>query len=349
MKPTINDVAKEAGVSRGTVDRVINKKGNVSPDAESKVIEAIKKLKYKRSAVASALARHKKSIKIGIIYPDVEHFFWKEVYKGIRYAKKEFDSFGVEIIVKTTKNYDYREQLNLLDYMENEKVSGIITMSYHFDKTDKKIEDLFKKKIPVVTFISDAPESKRLCYIGMNSYKSGVTAAKLMGLYLNGKGNVAIMGIHRDLSCMEDRINGFSDKIRKDYPNINIIGMHNTVEYRKDEEKLYRAAASNLTKEIIKNNLEIDGLYVTSMVGCVGNTFKSLGIKGTIKLIGHENTEEIKGLMLKDYITATVYQDQYEEIIRAINIIYKYIKEGKSDYSAMKFSRQGILIKENIE
>src|SRR5665647_3644945 len=198
MKPTINDVAREANVSRGTVDRVLNHKGSVSKNTEIKVQEVIKRLNYKRSAVASALAKHKRKIKIGIIFPDVEHFFWKEVNKGIKIAKNSFQSLGVEIIVKTTKTYNYHDQIEAFDYMIENKVNGIVTMSYHQNKTNDKINDLFKLKIPVVTFVSDAPDSKRLSYVGLNDYKAGITAAKLMGLFLKEKGNIAIIGVHRD-------------------------------------------------------------------------------------------------------------------------------------------------------
>lgn len=350
MKPTINDVAREANVSRGTVDRVLNHKGSVSKNTENKVQEAIKRLNYKRSAVASALAQHKKKIKIGIIYPDVEHFFWKEVNKGIKIAKNNFQSLGVEIIVKTTKTYNYLDQIEAFDYMIENKVNGIVTMSYHQNKTNNKINDLFKLGIPVVTFVSDAPESKRLSYVGLNDYKSGVTAAKLMGLFLKEKGNIAIIGVHRDLTCMVDRVNGFINKINNDYSQINILGTFYITENREEEEKLYRGSISELTREILYKYPNVDAIYSTnSLISCIGKVVSDSKIEKKIIVIGHENTEEIKGLMLKNIIDATVYQNQFEEIIRATNILYGYIIDGELDYSLTGYSEQGILIKEKIE
>lgn len=350
MKPTINDVAREASVSTGTVDRVINNKGSVSKKTEIKVLEAIKKLNYKRSSVASALAKYKKKIKIGIIYPDVEHFFWKEVNKGIKVAKDSFQSLGVEIIVRTTKSYNYQDQIEAFDYMIENKVSGIVTMSYHQYLTNDKIDDLFKLNIPVVTFVSDAPGSKRLSYVGVNDFKSGATAAKLMALFLKEKGNIAIIGVHRDLTCMEERVNGFIDKINNEFHQINIIGVFNSNENREEEEKLYRGSIAELTKIILNDYPEIDGIYSTnSLISCIGKVVNDFKLGRKITIIGHENTEEIKGLMLRGVIDATVYQNQYEEIIRAINILYKYIIEGELDYSLTGYSDQGILIKEKIE
>jgi LacI family transcriptional regulator len=349
MKPTIHDVAREAGVSRGTVDRVLNKKGSVSSEAERKVNEAIEKLNYKRSPVASARALHKKNIKIGILYPDVDHFFWKEVNKGIREAKARLDSLGVELLVRTTKNYDYRSQLKCLDEMQQQKVNGIVTMSYHYNKTNDKIKALYDVNIPVVTFLSDAPDSKRLAYIGVNSHQSGIVAAKMMGFRTAGNGNIVVIGVHRDLLCMEERLKGFMSKIESEYPELKILETYNMTEYRKEEEKFYKAALFETVAHILEKHPDMDALYTTSMTGSAAQAIKNSNINRKIILIGHENTEEIRGLMKRGYIDATVYENQHEEIIRAIDLIYKYIKDGEIEYSALKPSPLGILIKENIE
>ncbi|SHJ17765.1 regulatory protein, lacI family [Dethiosulfatibacter aminovorans DSM 17477] len=102
MRPTINDVAREAGVSRGTVDRVINNKGNVSKKSEEKVLAAIKKLDYVKSPFASALAKRSNRIKIGIIYPDLDHYFWNEVDRGID---------GMRVASQATVFQDQKEEI----------------------------------------------------------------------------------------------------------------------------------------------------------------------------------------------------------------------------------------------
>lgn len=350
MRPTINDVAREAGLSRGTVDRVINNKANVSEKSEKKVRDAIKKLGYIKSPVASALAKRGRPIKIGIIYPDVEKEFWKEVERGIKSVGDNLQSFGVEIVIRTTDSYDYMEQIKAFDFMVNESVSGIVTMSYHQNKADKKIEELENLNIPVITFISDSHDSKRLCHIGPDDYKSGIMAAKLMGLYLKGKGNIVVIGVHRVLSCMEERIKGFEKKINSEYPSINILNISYTLEKSNEKEEIYRESVAQLTVETIKKYPEIDGIYATnSLIGCIGNTIKELGLVRNINLVGHENTEEIRGLVLENIIQATVYQNQYAEIIRAVNLLYKYIIEGKIDGSLTGYSERKILIKEKIE
>ena len=124
MKATIKDVAKEAGVSTGTVDRVINRKGNVAPKTEKKVLEAVKKLNYKKSPIAKALVSSKNKIKIGVVFPYLEYYFWQKVFRGIEDIKEKLEPFGVEIIVETTKTYSIKEHLKAIDKLVKKDVKG---------------------------------------------------------------------------------------------------------------------------------------------------------------------------------------------------------------------------------
>lgn len=350
MRPTINDVAREAGVSRGTVDRVINNKGNVSKKSEEKVLAAIKKLDYIKSPFASALAKKGNRIKIGIIYPDLDHYFWNEVGRGIEEMREASQAKGVEIIKVKTRSYDYREQIEALDSIVNEGVRGVITIANHRNKLDEKIEELYEKGIPVVTVVSDAPDSKRLCYVGINDYKAGVTAGKLMALYLGKKGRVAVIGVHKSLASMEDRIRGFKDKLTLEYPQIEIYETYSLQEDARSGMEVYNESIRKLIDEIIGKEPSIDGIYVTnSMTGYVGEVLDEMEYGGRVVLVGHENTSRIREMIIKGIIQATVFQDQKEEIENAVNILWKHIVGDEEPDLPASYSEQRILIKEQIE
>jgi LacI family transcriptional regulator len=350
MKPTINDVAREAGVSRGTVDRVINKKGNVSKKSEEKVRDAIKKLNYVRSPFASALAKRSNRIKIGIIYPDLDYFFWNEVDRGIDEMKEVIQAKGVEVVKVKTRSYDYREQMELMDNLVQDGVRGIITIANHRNKLDEKIEELYEKGIPLVTVVSDAPNSKRLCYVGINDYKAGSTAAKLMALYLGKKGRLAVIGVHKSLASMEDRINGFKDKLVSEYPAMDIVKIYSLKEDSISGMEVYNESIRKIMDEIMDKNSEIDGVYVTnSMIGYVGVVLDEMEYEKKVVLIGHENTIRIREMLRKGIIHATVFQNQKEEMERAVNILWKYIVGNEEIELTGAYSEQRILIKEQIE
>ena len=83
---TIKEIAALAGVSRGTVDRVLNNRGSVNPDTADKIREIARALEYKPNIAGLVLAAQKRKIKLGVVlfsadnpfFIDVEEGFWKK-------------------------------------------------------------------------------------------------------------------------------------------------------------------------------------------------------------------------------------------------------------------------------
>ena len=95
---TIKDIAKEADVSEGTVDRVLHNRGGVSQKTEKNIQRILKKHNFKVNPVASALAM-KNKFKIATLMPnfDTENLFWKSPYLGVLKARQEVENYGVEV------------------------------------------------------------------------------------------------------------------------------------------------------------------------------------------------------------------------------------------------------------
>lgn len=346
-KVTIRDVAAKAKVSLATVNRVLQNKGRVSEQKTIAVQEAVKELNYKPNLIAQSLALQKRNIRIGVIYPEVEKYFWHEVKKGIMEAQKTLGQFGVEIIVKSTTAYNVKEQIDALNYLIKQNINGIAMIAFHPSKLNFIIDELMLRKIPVVTFISDAPKSKRICFVGTDNYKSGNLGAKLMELYLRGKGNVAVLGVHRDVLCIQQRVSGFIEKSETEYPDINIIGIYDTREYKDVDEQIYREEVYNITCKIIDELPDLDGIYVTnSLTSCVGKAIKDLKKQGII-VIGHERSEEISQLIEEDIVNATIYQDPFSEVYFSIHYLYNYLTKNKVPKKQIINTELQILIKEN--
>ena len=80
---TIKDIADLAGVSRGTVDRVLNHRGAVSPQTADKIMEIVRALDYRPNKAGTALAAQKKKYKIGVILFSEHNPFFDEVMEGV--------------------------------------------------------------------------------------------------------------------------------------------------------------------------------------------------------------------------------------------------------------------------
>jgi LacI family transcriptional regulator len=119
----IKEIALKAGVSKGTVDRVIHKRGNVSAEARAKVVEAMKELDYQPNLIASALAS-KKPKKIAVMIPDSEKDqFWKQPQSGILKAEKAVRDYRVEIDFYPFRDADKQHFM--------EQGENILSKAYH--------------------------------------------------------------------------------------------------------------------------------------------------------------------------------------------------------------------------
>ena len=100
-KIRIKDIARMAGVSAGTVDRVLHNRGNVSDDARKAVEKIIKQVDYKPNMHVSSLSL-KRKYKIAVTTPQYSSgAYWESIHKGIKYALDEYENIKVEYYVLT--------------------------------------------------------------------------------------------------------------------------------------------------------------------------------------------------------------------------------------------------------
>ena len=96
---TMKEIAELSGVSRGTVDRVLNHRGIVNAETERKVLEIAKLLDYQPNKAGIALAAQKKKLKIGVLLFGAENPFFDEVMDGLRQKLEELSLNAVFLLI----------------------------------------------------------------------------------------------------------------------------------------------------------------------------------------------------------------------------------------------------------
>ncbi len=94
--PGIKDIALMAGVSIGTVDRVLHNRGRVSAATRIKVKEIAKKINYKPNLIARSLVINKERT-ISLLVPDQQDEFWKEAWEGVTGVLQKWEQFRIII------------------------------------------------------------------------------------------------------------------------------------------------------------------------------------------------------------------------------------------------------------
>jgi len=176
----IKDIAIAAGVSTGTVDRVIHNRGNVLPEVKKRVEEVMDALDYRPNIMASRLANNK-TLKIATLLPDYQKdAYWESPYKGIEQAAVENAHFSISV-----KHYFF-DRIDVIDFENQSKkvlqeVPDAIIIAPIFSKEAKRfLEDERLEQLPKILINTHLALSGKTYYIGQDSYQSGVLAARLL-------------------------------------------------------------------------------------------------------------------------------------------------------------------------
>ncbi len=192
-KVTILDIAQIAGVSRGTVDRVINGRGNVAQEVEKKIKKIASDLGYEKNLMASNLANNR-TYNIAVVIPDPQSdIFWRQPREGIKNSLELLLHYGLKI-----EFYDFNlfEKVSFSMQMENAlktRPDAIITVPTFTIESLDYAEQAQILGIPFITFNTEIKHSNIICYVGQNSYNSGYLAGRLLHMRLKKKEEIIVI------------------------------------------------------------------------------------------------------------------------------------------------------------
>ena len=343
----IKDIAKKAGVSKGTVDRVLHKRGNVSSIAREKVKAAMKELDYIPNIIASALAS-KKSWKIAVLIPDSENDpFWAQPKAGILRAKKALQDYKVTIDFYPFKDADPNHFNSCAYEILSKQYHGLL-ISPTFLKEGKKIlkkcEERHLPYIQINTFL-ERKSKYFLSYIGQNSYDSGMLAAKLIDFGVDENASTMILHLEKETENAKhlvDKENGFINFFsKKKNRKINIIKCSFGNVF--DKKGLYE-----YLKKTLEKTPNIQGIFVTtSKLFHIVPILKKLK-RTDIKLVGFYLIDNNLKYLHNDGIHFLINQNPKKQGFMGIMNLFNYLVL-KKNINTLQLLPLDIVIKENIQ
>lgn len=192
----IIDIAEKAGVSKGTVDRVIHKRGHVSPDVKKRILAVMEELDYRPNVIASALA-YNRTWKIAALLPDpADDAFWVQPKSGIQKALNFTSDYGMNVDFFHFADADTKTFQKCCDEILAGNYDAILVAPVFYNESHQflnECEEIGLKYFLINTYIERKDRSFQT-YIGQDSYQSGVLAAKLLDFGIeNGD---AVMVLH---------------------------------------------------------------------------------------------------------------------------------------------------------
>lgn len=336
---TIKEIAALAGVSRGTVDRVLNNRGSVNPDTAQRIREIAKDLDYKPNRAGLVLAAQKKKLKLGVILFSTENPFFLDVLAGINEKTEELAGYNCTVIVKQV-SFGVEEQLNAINELLTEEVNGIALSPYNDERIRKRINELHDLGIPVVTFNTDIENSKRLAYVGSHYRKSGETAAGLLQLMTQGQVNIGIITGSSNILCHTERIAGFSEMLKPLEKRIRIIDI---IEVHDDERE-----SQEKTLKLLQEHPEINALYFTAggvSGGCTSVLQQNL--QDNLRIISYDMVPTTRKLLEQGVISATICQQPKLQGSKPLSLLFAYLTTGELPDKEYHYVAVDIRIREN--
>lgn len=317
MAVTIRDIARESGVSRTTVSRVINNSGYVKEDTRKKVEEAIKKLNYSPNAIARSLSTQKTNT-IGVVVPEIDNPFFGEIVRGI---SEEADKAGLNIILCNTDSRESKE-LEALQLLKEQRIQGIlITPTYTEDAHNQNyMKTIDQSGVPVIILDGFVP------YSGFNSvfinHKKGGNIAT-QTLIDAGHKKIAIINGDMKTRPARERYEGFLSALDK-----NNIQRNEAYEFYADYN--WRKSYER-TKEILTMDDGPTAVFVTSnmmILGCM-RALNEFGkrMPEDLAIIGFDNVDMLSIIGMK---VSYVYGPSFEMGRRGMQLLRQVINQRAS-------------------
>ena len=200
----IKDIAEIAGVSPGTVDRVLHNRPSISDATRKKVEDALRQMNYKPNVYASALAMNKEYV-FYLVLPQHDHTsYWQEIEDGAEKATSDRIEFRIRLETFYYNRHDAKSFTKLVNSALRKSPDGVIIVPSNIDATRAYTDKLHKQNIPFILLDSFMPDLKPLSFYGLDSFNSGFFAAKMFMMMFN----MTSMNRDKSIMLMRLRVNG---------------------------------------------------------------------------------------------------------------------------------------------
>ena len=304
-KPTLTQVARTAGVSIATVDRVVNNRGGVDAGKEQAVLRAARDLGLDRRLDFS----HRQIKRIILMVQPPHNPFHAELQNGAHAVRKIMSALNVHVSVVHITVQRPDETVRKIMAMPG-KADGLIISSQQTPDIAAALHAI-RPHVPVITLATDIEGSGRLAFVGPNDERSGRIAADLMGRFMGADGgDILLIAGRLDNAGHLHRVWGFESLLASRHPHCRVSSIIQT------QERL--DATLDYVFTSLSNNTAIRGIYHLS-VGTVGiiDAIDRLG-RHDVSVISHEMTPNRRRLLRQRRLQAVLDQDPHLEVRLAI-------------------------------
>jgi LacI family transcriptional regulator len=312
----IKDIARELGVSIGTVDRALNGKPDISAATRARVLDLAKRLGYTPNLAARYL-QSRKPVRISVHLPRRISLFWDALRDGIREAAAPF---------APALHVDYRSyprlgdgDIPLLEAAIADGTDGLIIAPGNPTALAPHLREAARRNIPVVCVVTDAPDSPRLLSVSADPFTVGAVAGELLGRFTPATGQVGFFTGWLATQDHADKLRGFVSSLSASSPGLSLGPI---IEAHDDEREAHQRA-----RAVLRAHPHLKGLYVSTVNSMpVLRAAEEEGRLDGLTVITTDLFPELVDWIRAGKVAATVYQRPLTQGRVALQALHQFLQ-----------------------
>lgn len=344
-KIRIKDIAERAGVSVGTVDRVLHNRPNVSKPALEKVKKALSEMEYQPNVYASALAYNKSYTFYALIPQHESEAYWEEIEQGIKKAIEVRRDFNISVEIMYYERFNNKSFVECYQKCLESNPNGLIIVPMELDITKQFTDILHDKQIPFILLDSYMPDLKPLSFFGQDSFCSGYFAAKMLMLVASNEDEIMLLKRMKDgRVTSKQQVNrevGFRHYMHDHFPHIKITELCLPFKGTRNEY-------DSMFKEFFSTHENIHHCITLNSKAHIVGEFLLRNNMRDIQIMGYDMVAKNAECLRQGSMSFIIAQHGYQQGYSCVDTLFKAIVLKKK-VQPVNYMPIELLTKENVD
>lgn len=334
MLPTLTEIARAAGVSAATVDRVMNERDGVRAPTRAHVLAVAQRLGHPGLQTP---AKDPTPVHLAVLLPEGTNAFIRELAEQTRHQAALLP--GVTVQVETLSGFDPAVLSARLAALQG-TVNGVALVAIDHPVVREALTTTIRAGTPVVTLASDILHVPRLAYIGIDNAQAGRLAGYVLGRFL-GKARPASVALFAGSLAYRghlEREMGFRQILAEDFPAFTILDLR---EVHEDRDKAFTE-----TLALLDRQPDLAAIYnAGGATAGIARALKDRGRDTDIVFVAHEALAGNKALLLDGTLDAVIDQNPRVEVREMLAVL---VNAGRGIPHTTTPPRLQIVFRENL-
>jgi len=335
----LHDVAREAGVSLATVDRVLNQRPGVSPRTLLRVQEAVQRLARLNEPITAPQPRGGSWL-LCFLLPAGPNSFVEQLREALHALTPWLTEQQTRVEVRTTDAFSPAAASAAVRRLRGQYDAVVLMLEDH-PLVREAVERMAGDGTCVITLVSDIEARARNHFVGIDNRAAGRTAGALLGRYVTARdGPVGILMGSRALHDHADRLQGFRQLMAAEHPRLELLP---PLECKDRPE-----SARPLVAELLAERPDLVGLYsIGAGNDGVHAALRVTGAAGRVAWVCHELTPHTRAALLDGTASAVIGQSAAQEAQMACRLALARLtrQRGQAKPASLRIE---IYLKDNL-